>query len=93
MIIKWVGLGILGLCFLAYDSFVNGPKRHAQVQWDHEHFNGWRLQKETYDTEHGLYRDNLNKETCTTVGYPGYPACPIQAYFVDGSPQAAKTGK
>ena len=93
MIIKWVGLGILGLCFLAYDACVNGPKRHAQAQWDREHFNGWRLEKQTYDTEHGLYFDKLNKETCTTIGYPGYPACPTQQYFVNGTPQSAQPGK
>jgi hypothetical protein len=40
MTLKWVGLGILGLCFLAYNACVNGPKRGLRRKWDREHFNG-----------------------------------------------------
>jgi hypothetical protein len=94
MFIKWIGLGILVLGYMAYDACFKAPQRYAQrgaqTQWDRQHFNGWRLEKETYDTEHGLYVDKLNKETCTTAGYPGYPACPAQQYFVNGAPQPAR---
>jgi hypothetical protein len=94
MFIKWIGLGILVLGYMAYDACFKAPQREtqrvAQAQWDRQHFNGLRLEKQAYDTEHGLYFDKLNKETCTTVGYPGYPACPVQQYFVNGSPQAAR---
>ena len=91
MIIKWVGLGILVLGYMAYDACFKAPEREAQrtaqEQWDRLHFNGWRLEKQTYDSNHGLYYDYLNKETCTSLGYPGYPACPAQQYFVNGMPQ------
>lgn len=87
MFLKWIGLGILVVIYFAYDSCVNGPKRHAQEQWDREHYTGWRLEK-AHDDQHGLYYDRLSKETCTTKGYPGYPACSAQQYYVDGQPQS-----
>lgn len=92
MILKWIAVGVFGLCFFAYDSCFNAPKREAerqaQAQWDRERFNGWRLTKQTYDTQHGLFFDELNKHTCTTLGYPGYPACPAQRYYANGQPQS-----
>ena len=84
MMLKWIGLAIFIPLFLLYDTCANGPKREAQGQWDRQHFNGWRLEKDTYDTKHGLYYDKLNKEQCTAVGYPGYPACPAQQYYLNG---------
>jgi hypothetical protein len=85
MFLKWIGLGILAVIFLLYDTCANGPKRAAQREWDRQHFNGWRLES-SYDTEHGLYYDKLDGATCTTKGYPGYPACPTQRYYVNGQP-------
>jgi hypothetical protein len=91
MFLKWIGIGLFfGLYFL-YDACFVKPERdvriQAQNQWDRELFNGWRLEGVTYDTEHGLYFDNLNgRQECTTVGYPGYPACPPQQYYVNGRP-------
>ena len=89
MFLKWIGIALFFGIYLLYDACANGPKRTAQAQWDRDHFNGWRLEAQTYDTQHGLYFDNLRKETCTTKGYPGYPACPPQRYFVDGQPSTA----
>ena len=86
MLLKWIGMGILVVIAMLYGTCFEAPKRHAQQQWDREHFNGWRLESQTYETEHGLYYDKLNKETCTMKGYPGYPACPPQQYFSDGHP-------
>jgi hypothetical protein len=86
MFLKWIGMGILVAIALLYDTCANGPKREAQARWDREHFNGWRLEAQTYETEHGLYYDKLKQETCTMKGYPGYPTCPAQQYFVDGKP-------
>jgi hypothetical protein len=85
MIVWWVFLGVCVVLYTAYNAIVNGPKERAQKQWDHDHFNGWRLEQ-SYDTEHGLLYDKLDKLTCTTKGYPGYPPCPGQQYFVDGKP-------
>ena len=87
MIAWWVFLGICVLCYSCYDAVVNGPKKRAQAQWDRDHFNGWRLEQ-SYDKEHGLLYDRLNKETCTAKGFPGYPVCPAQQYFVDGRPRS-----
>lgn len=89
MILWWGFLGICVLIYGCYDLVVNGPKRDAQAQWDREHFNGWRLEKESWDTEHGLYFDKMDKKECTTVGYPGYPSCPTQQFYVDGKPGQA----
>jgi hypothetical protein len=86
MIVWWVFLGVCVIVFAAYDVIVNGPKKRAQEQWDRDHFNGWRLEQ-SYDAEHGLLYDKLDKKTCTTKGYPGYPNCPPQQHFVDGKPQ------
>ena len=94
MLVWWVFLGICVIAYGAYDFLAHGPERKAQAQWDRDHFNGWRLEKETWDTEHGLYTDKLEKVTCMTVGYPGYPACPTQQFYVDGKPQAqSESGK
>jgi len=91
MLIWWVFLGICVVMYSCYDAVFNAPTRRAQqqaqAQWDHDHFNGWRLEQ-GYDTEHGLLYDKLDKKTCTTKGYPGYPACPLQQYFLDGSPHS-----
>jgi len=97
MLIWWVFLGICVLCYSCYDAVFNAPTRRAQeqaqAQWDRDHFNGWRLEQ-TYPTSdeimHGLFHDKLDKKTCTTKGYPGYPACPAQQYFVNGTPQSAQ---
>lgn len=91
MFLKWIGLGILFVVFYLYDACFVKPGRdareQAQKEWDRQHFNGWRLDAVTYDTEHGLYYDKLNdNQECTTVGYPGYPACPPQTYYVNGQP-------
>lgn len=86
MILWWIFLGFCVLVYGCYDWVANGPKRQAQVQWEREHFSGWRLEQ-SYDTTHGLFRDKLNNDTCTTKGYPGYPACPAQQYFVNGKAQ------
>jgi hypothetical protein len=94
MIVWWVFLGICAVCFSIYYAIVNGPKKKAQEQWDREYFNGWRLEQSyptSDDVAHGLFFDKLDKITCTVKGYPGYPACPVQQYFVDGRPQAAPT--
>ena len=89
MILKWIGMGILGVLFLLYDTCANGPKREAQRQWDRDHFNGWRLEKDTSDTAHGLYYDKMNGgEACTVVSYPGYPPCPQQRYYTNGQPSS-----
>jgi hypothetical protein len=96
LVILWWGfLGICAVIYMAYDAVFKAPARQeqmqAQKQWDRNHFNGWRLQQRypsEYDTQHGLYTDELDKQTCTTMGYPGYPACPTQQYFVNGIPQA-----
>lgn len=88
MIVWWVFCGICVLLYMGYDALVNGPKRDAQKQWDRDHFNGWRLEKVSYDTEHGLYYNKLDGGECTVRGYPGYPDCPPQLYYVDGKPQS-----
>jgi hypothetical protein len=89
MIIWWVFLGVCVLVYGCYDAVVNGPTRRAQAQWERNHFTGWRLEAISYETEHGMYYDNLNNhERCTTRSYPGYPACPAQQYLVNGQPQA-----
>jgi hypothetical protein len=79
-----------------YDALFKAPERNAQIraqrQWDQEHFNGWRLERQSYasedDIRHGLFYDKLELQTCTAAEYPGYPACPAQAFYVDGKPQA-----
>jgi hypothetical protein len=94
MIIWWVFLGICFLVYGAYDAVFQAPERRArqqaQAQWDRDHFNGWRLEQ-SYDPEHGIFYDKLDKKTCTIKGYPGYPPCPAQQYFVEGRPQSAPT--
>jgi hypothetical protein len=95
MVLWWVFLGVCVLLYGAYDAIFKAPERHAteqaQSQWDREHFNGWRLEQ-TYPTDNevqrGLFFDKLDKHTCTTRGYPGYPACPPQQFYMDGRPQA-----
>jgi hypothetical protein len=91
MFLKWIGIGVLAVMYLLYDACFVKPERDARIEaqkhWDRQHFNGWRLEKNSYDAEHGLYYDGLNdRQECTTVGYPGYPACPPQQYFVNGQP-------
>jgi hypothetical protein len=86
MILWWVFLGFCILCVSLYDGCVNGPKRRAQAQWDRDHYTGWRLDQGS-DALHGLFFDNLNKETCTTKRYPGYPDCPSQQHYLNGKPQ------
>jgi len=100
MILKWLAIGICGGLFFLYDACFVKPDRdarlEAQRQWDRQHSNGWRLEKVSYDTEHGLYYDLLKeREECSTLGYPGYPACPPQQYYVNGqaSRQSAGTVK
>jgi hypothetical protein len=91
MIVWWVFLGICIVIASIYNYFANGPKERAQAQWDRDHFNGWRLEQNyptSDDSAHGLYFDKLDKDTCTVKGYPGYPACPAQLYYVDGKPQS-----
>jgi hypothetical protein len=88
MILWWIFLGVCVVIFSIYDSCAHGPVRDAQAQWDREHFTGWRLEQD-YDKEHGLFYDKVGRQTCTTKGYPGYPACPVQQYFVNGQPQAS----
>jgi len=89
MFLKWIGLGIFFVLYLAYDACFVAPDRNArqqaQVQWDRDHYTGWRLEA-SYDTAHGLYDDKLTKQTCSTIGYPGYPACPAQQYYSNGRP-------
>lgn len=85
MFLKWIGMGILVVFAMLYDTCFQAPKRNAQKQWDRQHYTGWRLEA-GYDTQHGLYTDKLTDETCTTKGYPGYPACPIQQYYSNGTP-------
>jgi len=95
MLLWWVFLGICFLVYGCYDLVFQAPGRHAreqaQAQWDRDHFSGWRL-SQNYpsddDVQHGLYFDGLEKKTCTTKGYPGYPDCPYQQYYIDGKPQA-----
>jgi len=91
MIIWWVFLGICVLVYGCYDALFQAPARRAQQeaqqQWDRDHFSGWRLEQ-GYDTQHGLYTDRMEHQTCTTMGYPGYPACSSQQYYIDGKPQA-----
>lgn len=90
MIIWWVFLGVCALIYGCYDAVFKAPERNAtraaQQKWERDHFNGWRLHEYSYDTGHGLLMDELNKETCSATGYPGYPACPMQQYFVNGLP-------
>ena len=98
MMLKWVAIGIFGGLFLLYDACFVKPGRdermEAQRQWDRRHFNGWRLEKVSYDTQHGLYYDLMeNREECSTVGYPGYPACPTQQYYVNGQPSRQSAGQ
>jgi hypothetical protein len=98
MIIWWVLLGICVLLYMGYDALFKAPERNAQEQrqeqWDRDHFNGWRLEQSyptDSDVQHGLFFDKLGKLRCTVKGYPGYPACPAQQYYVDGKPQSAPT--
>jgi hypothetical protein len=86
MVLWWGFLGVCVVIFSIYNAIVNGPKEKAQMQWDRDHFNGWRLEK-GYDDQHGLLYDKLDKKTCSTKGYPGYDPCPAQQYFADGKPQ------
>jgi hypothetical protein len=92
MLIWWAFLGICVLVYGCYDALFQAPERHAreqaQEQWDRDHFNGWPLEQ-SYDTQHGLFYDKLDKQACTAKGYPGYPACLTQTYYVDGKPQVA----
>jgi hypothetical protein len=74
MIVWWVFLGGCVLVFTAYDAIVNGSQKKGTGTMGQRHFNGWRLEQS-------------DKKTCTTKGYPGYPNCPPQQYFVDGKPQ------
>jgi hypothetical protein len=95
VVLKFVGIGILGGLYLLYDACFVKPGRDARIeaqkQWDRQHYNGWRLDKVSYDTEHGLYYDQLNdRQECTTVGYPGYPICPAQRYYVNGQPSSPR---
>jgi len=89
MFLKWIAIGIFGGLFLLYDACFEKPardaRREAQVHWDRQHFNGWRLEKVSYDSQHGLYYDLLHeREECSTLGYPGYPPCPPQQYYANG---------
>jgi hypothetical protein len=90
MIVWWVFLGACVVVYGLYHAVVYGPEEkaraQAQAQWDRQHFNGWRLEK-SYDDEHGILFDKLDKKKCTAKGYPGYDPCPSQQYFVDGTPQ------
>jgi hypothetical protein len=94
MILWWGFMGVCVLVYGCYDALFQAPERHAreraQAQWDRDHFNGWRLEQSypsAGDVQHGLFYDKLEKRTCTTKSYPGYPACPAQTYYVDGKPQ------
>lgn len=91
MILWWGFIGICALIYGCYDAVFKAPEREAvisaQQKWDREHFNGWRLQERSYEREHGLYDDRRDGGACTISGYPGYKACPLQQYFVNGQPQ------
>jgi hypothetical protein len=96
MIIWWVFIGICVLLYSGYDALFKAPERHEQEQrqeqWDKDHFNGWRLEQRSYasddDIRHGLLFDKFDKVECTAKGYPGYPTCPSQQFYVDGKPQS-----
>ena len=92
MIIWWVFLGFCVLIYGCYDAVFKAPERNAtraaQAKWERDHFTGWRLEAQPYEREHGLYSDKLDGGSCTTLGYPGYKACPPQQYLVNGSAQA-----
>jgi hypothetical protein len=100
MIIWWVFLGVCVLMYSCYDALFKAPERNAQEQaqqqWDRDHFNGWRLEQ-TYpssdDIQHGLFFDKLNKVKCTDRGFPGYPPCPAQQFYIGGKPQSAAPTK
>ena len=90
--------GFCGICILVYGCYnalfiapEQDAKVQAQRQWDRNRFNGWRLERSSYATDddirHGLFYDKLELKTCTTMAFPGYPACPAQAYFLEGTPQ------
>jgi hypothetical protein len=40
------------------------------------------------DIDHGIFRDRLEKKSCTTKGYPGHDPCPAQLYYANGVPTA-----
>ena len=95
MLLWWGFLGVCVLVYGCYDALFLAPERsarlHAQQQWDRDHFDGWRLEQRyasDFNVQHGLFYDKLEQKECTMRGYPGYPACPAQTYYIDGKPQA-----
>lgn len=91
MLVWWAFLGICCLIYGCYDVVFVAPGRNAtqeaRKKWDRDHFNGWQLQEQPYEKEHGLFTNKRDGGTCTISGYPGYSACPEQRYFIDGQPQ------
>ena len=93
MIVWWGFLGVCVVIFMIYDALFKAPERkaqaEAQMQWERQHFNGWRLEQKyplESDIEHGIFHDRLDQKSCTTKGYPGYDKCPPQMYYVNGAP-------
>jgi hypothetical protein len=75
-----LGLGFVFLIvFIMYDAHV----ARAKQSWEWQHYSGDRLIARD-DTAHGIFQDKKTNKDCSTLGYPGYPACPEQAYYVNG---------
>lgn len=83
VIFVWACLVLGAVCYGGYDRVVDRPKQETMKG---THLSGWRLD-EDYRARDGLFYDRLEEKECTTKRYAGYPPCPAQQYFIDGTPQ------
>ncbi|HSY33930.1 MAG TPA: hypothetical protein VLA42_18260 [Verrucomicrobiae bacterium] len=88
-----LGLGLVGIViFLIAGLSIehsNRAERSKRAQWEWNHYTGWRIvglggYPSADDAAHGIWFDKKTKVDCTDKGYPGYPACAPQEYFING---------
>jgi len=83
------GFILLALVF-GVALFRESREHTAQKRWEWNHYTGYRLfvVEDEEDKAHGILRDSKigtgREALCTTMNYPGYPACPPQEYVFNG---------
>lgn len=87
-IVGQIGIVILvfgGLAAVIFGVLILQSEQHDKQaqQWKWEHYTGFRLTQSWGGQEQGLFEDKKTGNTCTTLKFPGYPACPEQEFVVN----------
>jgi hypothetical protein len=85
VVAAYIVAGILGIGLISVAAFFmyEGHVERVKQAWEWNHYTGYRLIARD-DTAHGIFLDKRTNKECSTLGYPGYAACPPQEQVVDG---------